>query len=92
MVSQKIMGAFLPLCQRRERGSVWGVGVKGFSFPVPFSWLLLALPCSPYWGQAGVPPARPHPLSCGGGGDGGGAAQPPGSLPAPGLILPCQEG
>lgn len=48
MVSQKIMGAFLPLCQQREWGSNWGgVGVKGFSFPVLFSQLLLALPCSP---------------------------------------------
>lgn len=49
-VSQKIMGAFLPLCQRRERGSIWGVGVKGFSFPVLFSRLLPALPRSRCWG------------------------------------------
>lgn len=50
MVSQKIMGAFLPLCQQREWGSIWGVGVKGFSFPVLFSRLLPAVPCSPCWG------------------------------------------
>lgn len=56
MVSQKIMDAFLPQCQRRERGSVWGVGVMGFSFLVLFTALL------PLLGLSRGPQPQPRPL------------------------------
>lgn len=56
MVSQKIMGAFLPQCQRREWGSVWGVGVMGFSFLVLFTALL------PLLGLSRGPQPQPQPL------------------------------
>lgn len=76
-VSQEIMGAFLPLCQRREWGRIWGVGVRGFSFVVLFSscWHCPAPDAGGEQGSHPTPPALGWPW------DGDGAAEP---------LDPCQ--